>query len=88
MVLLAQYQLYLESARRDELRPAAELWDAAYRTFYARALEILGAPDPTGRAKLLCVSLDGLILQHLARAGDESELRTRASELIELIARS
>ena len=49
MVLLAQYQLYLESARREELRPAAELWDAAYRTFYARALEILDAPDPVER---------------------------------------
>jgi DNA-binding transcriptional regulator YbjK len=86
MLLLAQYQLYLESARREELRPAAELWDAAYRTFYARALEILGAPDPIERATLLCVSLDGLVLRHLARAGDERELRARARELIGVFA--
>jgi DNA-binding transcriptional regulator YbjK len=84
MLLLAHYQLYLESARREELRPAAELWDAAYRAFYARALEILGAPDPVERAALLCVSLDGLILQHLARAGDEGELRERAEQIVAL----
>ena len=86
VTLLAQYELYLESARRPDLRPAAERWDQAYRDLLEHALELLGAPDPSRRARLLCAGLDGLLLDHVATAGDAAELRSLAIELIERIA--
>jgi len=86
LTLLAQYELYLESARRPDLRPAAERWDRAYRELLQHALELLGAPDPPRRARLLCASLDGLLLDHVATASDPSDLRSLAIELIERVA--
>jgi DNA-binding transcriptional regulator YbjK len=86
VTLLAQYELYLESARRPDLRPAAERWDRAYRDLLQHALELLGVPDPPRRAHLLCASLDGLLLDHVATASDPSELRSLAVELIERVA--
>lgn len=86
LTLLAQYELYLESARRPDLRPAAERWDRAYRDLLQHALELLGVPDPSSRARLLCASLDGLLLDHVATAGDPSQLRSLAIELIERLA--
>jgi hypothetical protein len=86
VTLLAQYELYLESARRPDLRPAAERWDAAYRDFLQHALELLGAPDPPRRARLLCAGLDGLLLDHVATGSDPADLRSLAVELIERVA--
>lgn len=83
LVLLAQYELYLEGARREELRPAAERWDRAWHSLLAAGLERLGAPEPQLRAKLLCAGVDGLILQFLATGGDIEELRPLLLELIE-----
>jgi TetR/AcrR family transcriptional regulator, regulator of biofilm formation and stress response len=85
IVLLAQYELYLESARRPDLRPAAERWDRAYRELLEHALGLLGAPDPDRRARLLCAGLDGLLLDHVATASAPSDLRALAIELIERI---
>lgn len=86
VVLLAQYELYLESARRPDLRPAAERWDQAYRELLQRGLELLGAPDPARRARLLCAGLDGLLLDHVATGSDPAELRSLAIDLIERLA--
>ena len=86
VILLAQYELYLESARRSDLRPAAERWDAAYRDFLQHALELLGSPDPPRRARILCAGLDGLLLDHVATASDPADLRSLVVELIERIA--
>ena len=83
VVLLAQYELYLEGARRKELRPAAERWDRAWHALHEAALERLGAPDPGVRAQLLCAGIDGLILQFLATGRDLEELRPLLLELIE-----
>ena len=86
VTLLAQYELYLESARRPDLRPAAERWDAAYRDLLEHALERLGTPDPPRRARLLCAGLDGLLLDHVATGSDPADLRSLAVELIERVA--
>lgn len=86
VTLLAQYELYLESARRADLRPAAARWDQAYRDLLCHALEGLGAPDPPGRARLLCAGLDGLLLEHVASGGDVRELRVLVIEMIERLA--
>ncbi|HYJ00551.1 MAG TPA: TetR family transcriptional regulator [Thermoleophilaceae bacterium] len=85
-VLLAQYELYLESARRADLRPAAERWDSAYRELLQHALEQLGTPDPGHRARLLCAGLDGLLLDHVATGSDPGDLRALVIELIQRIA--
>lgn len=84
VVLLAQYELYLESARRPDLRPAAERWDRAYRDLLRRALDQLGVEDPARRARLLCAGLDGLLLDHVATG---TEARSLRSDLIDLIHR-
>ena len=86
MVLLAQYQLYLESARREDLRPAAERWDRAYAELYELALERAGSRDPAGGGRMLCLSLDGLILQHMAMGGALEDLRSQTLELVRLFA--
>jgi TetR/AcrR family transcriptional regulator, regulator of biofilm formation and stress response len=86
VTLLAQYELYLESARRPDLRPAAERWDAAYRDLLEHVLERLGTPDPDRRARLLCAGLDGLLLDHVATGSDPADLRSLAIELIERVA--
>lgn len=85
-VLLAQYELYLESARRPDLRPATERWDRAYRDLLRGALERLGTPDPDRRALLLCAGVDGLVLDHVATGADPAELRALVIELIERVA--
>jgi DNA-binding transcriptional regulator YbjK len=85
VALLAQYELYLESARRGDLRPAAERWDRAYTEFLQRALGQLGAPDPPRQARLLCVALDGLLLDHVATASSPDELRELTIDMIERI---
>jgi TetR/AcrR family transcriptional regulator, regulator of biofilm formation and stress response len=85
-VLLAQYELYLESARRADLRPAAARWDAAYRSLFHHALEQAATPDPAHRAHLLCAGLDGLLLDHLATGSDPAELRSLAIDLIARLA--
>lgn len=86
VVLLAQYELYLESARRSDLRPAAERWNRAYRDLLFRALDQLGAENPERRARLLCAGLDGLLLDHVATGTDARALRADLVDLIRRIA--
>jgi len=86
VVLLAQYELYLEGARRDDLRPAAERWDAAWRDLLAAVLARLGAPDPQRRARLLCAGIDGLILEALATGAEPEGLRALLVDLVTLTA--
>jgi DNA-binding transcriptional regulator YbjK len=81
-VLLALFELYLESARRPDLRPAAERWERAYRSFIRGALEQLGVAEPEHRARLLCAGLDGLLLNHVAAGGSLDDLRAQAVDLI------
>lgn len=85
-VLLAQYELYLESGRREDLREAVGRWDRAYAELLQYALTQLGAPDVERRARLLCAGLDGLLLEHLATGSAPAELRELAVDLIERIA--
>jgi DNA-binding transcriptional regulator YbjK len=86
VVLMAQFELYLESGRRDDLRPSAAAWEHACRDLLERVLEQLGAPDPRLRARLLCAGLDGLVLEHVATGSTRAELRSLTAELIERLA--
>jgi TetR/AcrR family transcriptional regulator, regulator of biofilm formation and stress response len=82
-ILLAQYELYIESGRHEHLRPAAERWDRAYRDFFTAALDQLGVSGAARTARLLCCALDGLLLDHVATASSPDQLRELAVEVIE-----
>jgi DNA-binding transcriptional regulator YbjK len=87
VVLMAQYELYIESGRRDDLRASAAAWERACRNLLEHVLEQLAAPDPRLAARLLCAGLDGLVLEHVATGSTRAELRSLARELIERLAR-
>jgi DNA-binding transcriptional regulator YbjK len=87
VVLMAQFELYIESGRRADLRESATAWDRAYRDLLERALDGLGAPDARRRARLLCAGLDGLALDHVATGSSRAELRSLTVEMIERLAR-
>jgi DNA-binding transcriptional regulator YbjK len=65
--LMASYALWLEAARRPELREVERSWTDAYTATVARILERAGAPDPHDAARLLISAIDGLILGELSR---------------------
>jgi TetR/AcrR family transcriptional regulator, regulator of biofilm formation and stress response len=86
VVLIAQFELYLEAGRRADLRPVAERWDRAYRELLARALACLGTLDPIEHAHLLGAAIDGLLLQHIAKGSDRAVVRRSVIAMIERIA--
>jgi DNA-binding transcriptional regulator YbjK len=62
---VARYELFLEAARRPQLRPALEAWGDAYTRLFAAELTA-GARDPETDAELLLNLLNGLLLRQLA----------------------
>jgi DNA-binding transcriptional regulator YbjK len=84
---LAQFEIYLESARNPSLRPAVEQWRAAFVDLAATALRAAGGPDPERRAPLAVAGINGILLDRLRGIGadPEREMRTRLRELFELL---
>ena len=78
--LLAAYALWLEAARRPELRAITGRWTAAYHATVARLLEQAGSSDPAGDAELMVGAADGLLMEQLAR-GHSSDLRPQLRRL-------
>jgi DNA-binding transcriptional regulator YbjK len=72
--LIAAYALWLEAARRPELRALNERWTAVYHETVAGLLARAGSADPLGDARLLLAAADGLIMEQLA-AGSSSDVR-------------
>ncbi|GEE03461.1 TetR family transcriptional regulator [Gordonia spumicola] len=69
----AQFEMYLESARRPELRATAhQLMDATERSAEF-ALGKLGIANTAARARLVVATLDGLALHRQARPSPESD---------------
>jgi DNA-binding transcriptional regulator YbjK len=62
---VARYELFLEAARRPQLRPALDAWGAAYTRLFAAELTA-DARDPEAEAELLLNLLNGLLLRQLA----------------------
>lgn len=65
--LMASYALWLESARRPELREVERAWTDEYTGVVAQILAAAGAPDAHQAARLLIAAIDGLILAELSR---------------------
>lgn len=79
--LLGAYVLWLEAARRPALREIASRWTDAYLTTTADLLEQGGSQDPTGDARMVVATIDGLILQRLAEDRATS-LRAAVNRLV------
>lgn len=57
---VAEFELWLEAARRPELRETARAWCAAERGAFEAALEALGSENPARDARVIAGTLDGL----------------------------
>ncbi len=57
---VGEYELWLEAARRPELRAPAREWCAAEQNAVAAGLKRLGSKQPAIDARLLVAALDGL----------------------------
>ena len=69
------------AARRPALREIASRWTDAYLTTTADLLEQGGSQDPTGDARMVVATIDGLILQRLAEDRATS-LRAAVNRLV------
>jgi len=63
--LVASYALWLEAARRPELRELSRAWTAAYVRVTAGLLATAGSRDPDLDARIVVAALDGLSLDAL-----------------------
>ncbi|MFE5325180.1 TetR/AcrR family transcriptional regulator [Embleya sp. NPDC056575] len=70
---IARYELFLEVARRPELRPALAEWGAVQREALAARLAAVGAAEPEAAAADLLTLLNGLVLEQLATPDDDFE---------------
>jgi TetR/AcrR family transcriptional regulator, regulator of biofilm formation and stress response len=69
---VAQFETYLEAARRPELRPDVERVLAAFEELVCAALETIGAPAPGNAARAFVALADGFALHRLAAGGGEA----------------
>lgn len=68
---VAQFETYLEAARRPELRPDVQRVLAAFEELVRTALETLGARAPGNAARAFVALADGFALHRLATGGGE-----------------
>jgi DNA-binding transcriptional regulator YbjK len=64
--LVAQYELMLEAARDERLRPLAERWSEAYDSSLVALVRAAGLPDPELSAGILSAVIEGALLDHIA----------------------
>lgn len=84
--LIASYALWLETARRPELREVSLAWTEAYHGFATTMLAAAGSPTPEADARLLTAALDGLVLEQLAHDAPGFEWATLRPALDRLVA--
>ncbi len=84
--LIASYALWLEAARRPELRASALAWTDAYLGLAAAMLEAAGSAEPAADARLLVAAMDGLLLEQLARDAPDYEREVLRPALERLVA--
>jgi TetR/AcrR family transcriptional regulator, regulator of biofilm formation and stress response len=64
---VVDYSLWVEAARRPELRAVADRWSATCRDFYAVALERACAAEPERDAHVVSAAVDGLLMEQIVR---------------------
>lgn len=65
--LIASYALWLEAARRPELRDISRAWTDAYLGLAATLMAAAGSRQSELDARLVVATMDGLLLEQLAR---------------------
>jgi DNA-binding transcriptional regulator YbjK len=70
---VARYELFLEAARRPQLRPALQEWGDAYRRVFEAELTAAGSANPDVDADLLLNLINGLLLAQLATPREDFE---------------
>jgi DNA-binding transcriptional regulator YbjK len=81
--LMASYALWLEAARRPELRAVERSWTDDYMQVIADLLVTAGTPDAQTAARVLIAALDGLMLGELSRDDpDPAALRPLIDRLV------
>jgi TetR/AcrR family transcriptional regulator, regulator of biofilm formation and stress response len=80
--VIASYALWLEAARRPELRETSRAWNAAYLQFATTLMAAAGSTRPELDARVLVAALDGLLLEQLGSddAAFEAEVLRPALE--------
>lgn len=81
---VAQFELYLEAARRPSLRPVAAACLEAYAQAAEAALEAAGARRPAEGARVFVALADGLALHRAATPDAAADAETLARALREL----
>lgn len=78
--MLAKFEVYLEAARRPELREPAAHWQDALADLATMTLAAGGATDPERLAPVVIAGIDGIVIHELSRglAGDLDVARLRA----------
>jgi DNA-binding transcriptional regulator YbjK len=77
--LVASYALWLEAARRPELRELSRAWTAAYVRVAAGLLATAGSQDPELDAGIVVAALDGLSLDALVTDEPDAGRAVRAA---------
>ncbi|MFG1928556.1 TetR/AcrR family transcriptional regulator [Cryptosporangium sp. NPDC048952] len=68
---LARHAIFLEAAHSDALRAALLEWSQKMWAFSADWLGAVGSPEPVLHARQLLAFGDGLLIDRLARGGDD-----------------
>ncbi|HEY6279296.1 MAG TPA: TetR family transcriptional regulator [Streptosporangiaceae bacterium] len=85
-IVVAQYELALEAARRSSLRSTARASTEAYVRLCEMMLARVGSPDPGGDARLLVAVMDGLLLDQLSAPRSPFDADALARQLRRFIA--
>jgi DNA-binding transcriptional regulator YbjK len=86
--MLLKFEIYLEAARRPELRASCAAWIDGFRDVAEAILRGAGARDPTQGARILVATIDGLMVQQLATSAgppDEITLRVDLEHLVDAL---
>lgn len=73
--LVACFTMWVEAARRPELREIEAGWTEAYEDVIEGLLRAAGSREPRVDARLLTATVDGLLLGMLARGGAGQDAR-------------
>jgi DNA-binding transcriptional regulator YbjK len=88
--LVACFTMWVEAARRPELRAIEAEWTSAYEGVIEELLRAAGSPQPQVDSRVLTATLDGLLLGVLARGGSSDvreELRPQLRRLVSALTR-
>lgn len=83
---IAQFETYLEAARRPELRPHVSAAIQSFEDFVTTTLTALGHDDAAQRAKVAVALVDGFMLQRLGARRDDVHADALRSALKALVA--